>query len=145
MMGLLGEDVSKVYASYANFTTPKSPFMDVGRMSMTMSKGSLAVFDMYFCNRVPYPSWQAEIVGTEGVLSLHRIEGGAGKTAICADTKAGHKTLPLLTDVPPWELTWADDLLTGTPHAIDAVHSARVTVVSLAARESAEKGVAVDV
>jgi len=145
IMGLFGEDVKNVYASYGNFTTPDSPFMDAGRITMTMAGGGFAAFDMYFCNRVPYPSWQAEIIGDKGVLSLHRVEGSSGKTAICADTRDGHKTIALLADVPPWELTWADDLLAGKDHLITAERSARITEVSIAARESAEKGIVVNV
>ena len=145
MMSLFGEDVKKVYANYANFTTPKSPFMDCGRMTMVMESGALGNFDMYFCNRVDFPSWQAEIVGTDGVLSLQRVNGNSRKLTIVADTKGGCKSIPVLENVPAWEMIWADDYLAGRAHACGAEYASRVTELSVAAWESAKKGVIIDV
>jgi len=145
IMYLTGEDVTKVNAFYGNFNSPGSPFMDCGRLSLTMESGALAAFDMYFCNRAAYPSWQAEIVGTDGVLSLCRTEGDAYKTSVCADLKDGHKTIPVLDNAPPWELAWADDLMAGRPHFLTAERAARITKISIAARESAKNDTAVRV
>jgi len=145
VMRLTGEDVKNVCASYGNFNTPGSPFMDCGRLSLTMDSGALAAFDMYFCNRAAYPSWQVEIVGTDGVLSLHRTEGDVYKTSICADLKDGLKVIPVLEGAPPWELAWADDLIANRPHYLTAERAARITKISIAARESADRGLVVNV
>ena len=54
----MGQEIASVYAEYGNYTSPHGPFMDCGRISMRTEGNGLASFDMYFCNRVPYPSWQ---------------------------------------------------------------------------------------
>ena len=56
----MGQGIASVYAEYGNYTSPDSPFMDCGRILMRTEGNGLASFDMYFCNRVPYPSWQLE-------------------------------------------------------------------------------------
>ena len=137
---LMGEPVQTVYAQYDNFTTPDSPFMDCGRIEMRLASGGLASFDMYFCNRVAYPSWQLEIVGPEGVISIHRAAADSATTVVALDGPHGYEALPLPERAPNWESFWIDDFLTGTRPAIMAEDAAEITRISLAARESAATG-----
>jgi predicted dehydrogenase len=137
---LMGEPIQGVYAQYGNFTTPDSPFMDCGRMEMRLASGGLAAFDMYFCNRVAYPSWQMEIVGPGGIVSIHRAAEDSGTVVAALDGPNGHETLPLPEHAPNWESFWIDDFLTGTKPAILAEEAAEITRISLAARESAITG-----
>ena len=77
----MGQEIASVYAEYGNYTSPNSPFMDCGRISMRTEGSGLASFDMYFCNRVPYPSWQLE---REYSLYL----SGPGGSSACTGWKA---------------------------------------------------------
>jgi predicted dehydrogenase len=131
------DKVQTVSAHYGDFTTPDSPFMDSGRLTMEMERGGVASFDMSFCNRFNYPVWQLEIVGPKGVISIHRIEGNTADTVVGADTAAGHQTLPVPQDSPHWERFWVDELAAGQPLSLTAEYARYVTLISLAARESA--------
>ncbi len=137
---LMDEPVQTVYAQYGNYTTPDSPFMDCGRIEMRLASGGQAAFDMYFCNRVAYPSWQMEIVGPEGVISIHRAAEDSNTVVVALDGPDGHATLPLPEHAPNWESFWIDDFLAGTRPAILAEDAAEITRISLAARESAATG-----
>jgi predicted dehydrogenase len=137
---LMGSPVRSVYAEYGNFTSPDSPFMDCGRILTRLANGGLASFDMYFCNRTPYPSWQMEIVGPRGVISIHRVENDPLRTVVSIDSAHGYAHLPLPEYTPGWETFWIDDFLAGRPPAIDAVAAAEITRISLAARDSAQQG-----
>jgi hypothetical protein len=77
----MGQEIASVYAEYGNYTSPNSPFMDCGRISMRTEGNGLASFDMYFCNRMPYPSWQLE---REYSLYL----SGRGGSSACTGWKA---------------------------------------------------------
>lgn len=132
--------IKSVFASYGNYTTPDSPFMDCGRIEIRMEDGAMASFDMYFCNRVSYPSWQLEILGTKGVISIHRMPGKPGGVVLAADTSEGYRVLEIPETGIDWEMAWLDDFLAGRKHQISAAYSAYLTHISLAAKESAEKG-----
>ena len=134
---LMQQDVETVYAQYGNFTSPDSPFMDCGRIEMQMAQNRMAAFDMYFCNRFPYPAWQLEIVGPKGMISIHRVEEDARKTVVSLDSAAGHKLLPLPTVTPGWEMFWVDDFLHRRKPAISAMDAKRITQIALAARDAA--------
>jgi predicted dehydrogenase len=141
LMLYLMDDIAKsVHAQYGNFTTPDSPFMDCGRINMQMEKGGIASFDMYFCNRVPYPSWQMEIVGPKGIISIHRVEGDSGKTVVSLDSAKGYELLPLPDQSRDWEMYWVDDFINGKQPAISAEEAKIITQISLSALESANKG-----
>jgi predicted dehydrogenase len=142
ILHLMGQPVESVYAQYGNYTSPASPFMDCGRIELRLAGGALASFDMYFCNRFAYPSWQLEILGPKGAISIHRTAGGT-QTVVGVDSAAGYEPLPLPAQTPNWELFWVDDFLHGRPPAIDAVQAALITRISLAARKSAQQGQAV--
>jgi UDP-N-acetylglucosamine 3-dehydrogenase len=139
----MGSGFRSVYAEYGNYTTPNSPFMDCGRIVLRAESGTLASFDMYFCNRVAYPSWQMEIVGPGGVISLHRSEGDPLKTVLSLDGPQGYERLPTPERTPGWETYWIEDLLAGREPTISAEVASTITRISLAAAESARTGVPV--
>jgi predicted dehydrogenase len=138
-----GDTVKSVYARYGNFTSPDSPFMDCGRIIMEMKRSGVASFDMYFCNRMNYPSWQLEIVGPKGVISIHRAEETSTRTVVSLDSPGGSHELPVPQDSPHWEMFWVDELAQGRALSLTAEYARMVTLISLAARESAQKGKAV--
>jgi predicted dehydrogenase len=140
ILHFMGDAVKTIHAEYGNFTSPASPFMDCGRMMLQMGAGGLAAFDMYFCNRFTYPSWQLEVVGPGGVLSIHRSSEGGNKTVVSLDNADGYQQLAVPTHTPGWELFWVDDFLQRRKPSIDAQEAALITGLSLAARQSAQTG-----
>jgi predicted dehydrogenase len=140
ILHLMADEVKTISADYGNFTSPASPFMDCGRIALRMKAGGMAAFDMYFCNRFAYPSWQLEVVGPRGVLSIHRGTEGGNQTVVSLDNGAGYQLLPLPAQTPGWEMFWVDDFLHGRKPAIDAEQAALITKLSLAARQSAQTG-----
>jgi len=140
ILHFMGNKVKTVFAEYGNFTSPNSPFMDCGRLTMRMDNDSIASFDMYFCNRIPYPSWQMEIIGTKGVISIHRVEGDSTKTVVSLDSANGYELLPVPSQTPNWEMFWVEDFKTGRQPDISAEEAKLITQISLSARESASKG-----
>jgi myo-inositol 2-dehydrogenase/D-chiro-inositol 1-dehydrogenase len=153
VLHFMEDRVQTVFAEYGNFTTPDSPFMDCGRIVMRMERGGIASFDMYFCNRVPYPSWQVEIVGPQGVISIYRSAGDSTKAIVGLDSARGYQVLPRVStpvSVPnqtpgaseytrEWEMFWVDDLQHGRAPAISAEAAKVITEISLAARDSAHQ------
>jgi UDP-N-acetylglucosamine 3-dehydrogenase len=146
-----GERAKTVYAQYGNFTSPDSPFMDCGRITLRMESGGIASFDMYFCNRMSYPSWQMEIVGPKGVVSIHRVEvkdplqkGDSSKTVVSLDSANGYELLPIPAVTPGWEMFWVEDFLAGREPAITAETARLITNITLAARESAHRGAVIN-
>jgi predicted dehydrogenase len=139
-MHLMGDKVKTVFASYGNYTSPGSPFMDCGRIVMGMQRGGAAAFDMYFCNRINYPSWQLEIVGPKGVISIHRGGDSPAKAVVSLETAAGYQTLPMPEDAPHWEMFWVDEFLQQRELSVTAEYAHQVTLISLAARDSALTG-----
>jgi D-apiose dehydrogenase len=140
---LMSDNVKSVFASYGNFTSSDSPFMDCGRIVMEMGRGGAAAFDMYFCNRFNYPSWQLEIAGPKGVISIHRAGDNPAKTVVSLDSAAGYLELPLPEAAPHWEMFWVDEFIQQRDLSITAEYARQVTLISLAARDSAQTGKAV--
>lgn len=143
ILHLLEDEVAQVYADYGTFTTPQSPFMDCGRMLLRMAQGGSAVFDMLFCNRFAYPTWQLEVVGSEGVIAIQRSEPGANALVVTLHNAQGTQTLPQPEQTPGWEHFWIDEFVTGRPLSLDAAQALEITRLSLAARDSAHTGQAV--
>lgn len=143
VLHLMETEVTRVFATYGNFTTPDSPFMDSGRLVLQLATGGSAAFDMYFCNRFAYPSWQLELVGTEGVVSIHRCGESSTQTTVSLDTAAGRETIPLPEHSPHWERFWIDEFLAGQASTLAPVQARRITEITLAARQSAQSGEAV--
>lgn len=139
VLHFMEDQVKTVYAEYGNFTSPDSPFMDCGKIVMRMGRGGIASFDMFFCNRVPYPSWQMEIIGPKGVVNIHRVEGDSGKTVVNLDSAEGYVKLLLPEQTPNWEMFWVDDFNEGREPAITADLAREITQISLSARDSASK------
>lgn len=137
---LMDDTVKTVAAQYGNFTSPDSPFMDCGRIEMRMARGGMASFDMYFCNRFAYPSWQVEIVGPQGVISLHRVAGDSRKTVVSLENAQGYTPLPLPSQTPDWELFWVDEFIHNRELTLSATTAQTITTIALAARESAAQG-----
>ena len=140
VLHFMGDHITKVFAKYSNYTTPDSPFMDCGRIIMELGRGGTATFDMYFCNRMDYPSWQLEIIGPRGVISIHRTDSNSTRTLVTLDRPVGRSTLPLPEATPHWEMFWVDEFLQGQACSVSAEYAKRVTLISLAARESARSG-----
>ena len=134
---LMNDKVKGVSAAYGNFTTPGSPFMDCGRITLQMGRGGIASFDMYFCNRFNYPAWQLEIAGPKGLISIHRGATDASQTVVSLDSPAGYQLLPVPQGTPHWERFWIDELASGRPPSLTADYARYVTLISLAARDAA--------
>jgi predicted dehydrogenase len=140
MLHFMPEPAQSVTAQYGNFTSPDSSFMDCGRIALRMASGGLAAFDMYFCNRVFYPSWQMELVGPGGVISIHRAAPDSTTIAVGLDGPDGYEPLPLPDRTPGWESFWVEDFLAGRKPAVSAEDAETITRISIAARESAANG-----
>jgi predicted dehydrogenase len=145
ILHLLDDQVTQIYASYGNFTTPNSPFMDCGRMVLQMAQGGSASFDMLFCNRFAYPSWQLEIVGTEGVIAIQRSAPDSNGAVVTLHNREGTQPLSLPQQTPGWEHFWIDEFLTGRKLSLDAADALEITRLALIARQSAQSGQAVTV
>jgi predicted dehydrogenase len=137
-MHLLKQPVARVSAEYGTYTTPDSPFMDCGRLTLRMADGAVASCDMYFCNRFAYPSWEMEMTGDKGALLVRQAGDGAPKVTLL--TRSGSREIPLPARAPDWELFWVDEFRTRRAPSVSAAYAAEVTRVCLAAREAARKG-----
>jgi predicted dehydrogenase len=134
----MGKGVKSVFAEYVNYTSRKSPFMDCGRIVLRFKNGSMAALDMYFCNRVPYPSWEMDILGPKGVISLKQQGMNPGKAQAKVFSSKACKILKPPARVPNWETAWVEDFVKNRRSALDGEYSALVTRISLAARKSAQ-------
>jgi len=139
-MHLTGSRVRNVYALYSNFTTPESPFMDCGKMVLSMRSGAMVSCDMYFCNRFPYPVWEMEIVGPRGAVVVHDEPASPGKTIAALHTAKGVKALPLPAHPQDRETAWVEGFRKGVPAVVPAEEAMEITRISLAALDSARSG-----
>ncbi|MFC1582692.1 Gfo/Idh/MocA family protein [Planctomycetota bacterium] len=140
VLHFMGPKVRDIYAHYDNFTTPDSPFMDCGQMVLTMRSGAIAACNMYFCNRMPYPSWEIEIAGPKGIIRVQQSGPDAGTTESVFFGPKGRTALPLPKRLPHWEVFWADEFRQDKPLSITAANAAWITELSLAARRSSRTG-----
>jgi predicted dehydrogenase len=143
VMHLFGEPVSRVAAEYGTYTTPDSPFMDCGKLTLRMAGGAMASCDMYFCNRFAFPAWEMEMTGDAGALLVRQSCGAKPDTKVILLSRGGRRELPLPVRVPHWELFWIDEFRTRREPSLSADYAAEVTRVCLAAREAARKGTVV--
>lgn len=143
ILHLMQDQVTRVYADYGNFTSPASPFMDCGRIAFHLASGGSAGFDMYFCNRFAYPSWQLELTGPKGMISIHRADATGTGVVVSVEDASGKETLTLPTQTPGWETFWIDEFLQGKTPTITAAQAQEITRIALAARTSAQTGQAV--
>jgi predicted dehydrogenase len=139
-MQLLKQPVSRVSAEYGTYTTPDSPFMDCGRLTLRMADGAMASCDMYFCNRFAFPSWEMEMTGDKGALLVRQSCGDPSATKVVLLTRSGRRELALPARSPDWELFWIDEFRARRTPSVSAEYAAEVTRVCLAAREAARKG-----
>lgn len=140
VLHFMGRQVASVYAQYGNFASPGSPFMDCGQIVMRMRSGAIASCNMYFCHRVPHPSWELEIAGAEGVVRVTQAGPAAEATQAFVFGRRGKKELALPKKTPHWELFWAEELKRGGPLSITAEDARQITLLSLAARKSSRAG-----
>ncbi len=138
-MHLTGSRVKRVFALYGNYTTVSSPFMDCGKMVLSMGTGAMVSCDMYFCNRFPYPVWEMEIVGPRGAGVVH-ADPASGKTVAALHSANGIKLLPLPSRPPDRETAWVEGFRRGGPAVVPAAEALEITRISLAARDSARSG-----
>jgi len=139
-MHLTGSRVKRVFALYKNYTTASSPFMDCGKMVLSMGTGAMVSCDMYFCNRFPYPVWEMEIVGPRGAVVVHADPESPGRTVVALHSAKGVQALPLPARPPDREVAWVEGFRRGIPAVVPAEEALEITRISLAARDSARSG-----
>ncbi len=83
LLDFMGQSATSVYADYDNYTSPGSPFMDCGKMVLRLKNGAMASWDMYFCHRIPYPTWELEVAGPKGVIRVQAAGDGTADTVRC--------------------------------------------------------------
>jgi predicted dehydrogenase len=145
VLHFLGRGVQSVYAQFGNFTSPDSAFMDVGQLLLRMRHGPVASCNMYFCHRVPHPSWELEIAGPKGVIRVVQAGPSAERTEVVVLSARGKRTLSEPARLPHWERYWAAELRDGRPLSVTARDARQITLLSLAARRSSRSGRAVKV
>lgn len=145
VLHLMQDQITRVYADYGNFTSPASPFMDSGRITFHLAHGGSAAFDMYFCNRFAYPSWQLELTGPKGMISIHRAGATGTDVVVSIEDAAGKETIALPTQTPGWETFWIDEFLRGQTPTITAEQAQQITHIALAGRASAQTGHAISI
>jgi predicted dehydrogenase len=121
---------------YNNYNSPSSPFMDFGKLVFEMKNGT-ASCDMYFCNDFAYPSWELEVTGPKGVITVRQSGNKPGDSALTLYSKKGMKFLPVPKRVPDWEAFWVNDFRKKRTPAVTAQDALEITQLSLLARESA--------
>ena len=137
--------IRRVHAEYRNFATPDSPFMDQGKIVLGFDDGTLGACDMYFSHRFAFPTWDLEVVGTEGVIRTH-VGRDDGVPPALLWTAGGVERL----DVPKGDnwtadtAAWVHAFATKQPPPIDAEEGRINTEVCLACRDSAEQGRPID-
>jgi predicted dehydrogenase len=129
-----------VFAHYENYTTSKSPFMDCGKMFLAMESGAMVSCDMYFCNRFAYPVWELEVIGARGAVKVFPEAGDPYALTAVVYTDRGARKLALPRNAPDREVAWVNGFKEGSPAVVSAERAREITLVSLAARESARKG-----
>lgn len=135
MMWLAGEDVTEVYASYENFCSPDTPFMDVGKIFLRFASGAMGSIDIYFstgCRELP--GYEVEILGSEGAI---RSEQTGTKiflhNADAAETFEAEAADPLPRQVADWVAACR----TGRPASPTVREAARIMEICFACQESA--------
>jgi predicted dehydrogenase len=139
-MHLTGSRVNRVFALYRNYTTPGSPFMDCGKIVLSMDTGAMVSCDMYFCNRFPYPVWEMEILGPRGAVVVRADPASPGKGIALLHSAKGVKMLPLSSRPPDRETAWVEGFRKGRPAVVPAEEALEITRISLAALESSRSG-----
>ena len=140
LLDFMGQSATSVYATYGNYTSPGSPFMDCGKMVLRLKNGGMASCDMYFCHRIPYPTWELEVAGPKGVIKVQAAGNGTADAAAWLYTARGPRPLPVPKRIPDREVFWVDDFKKNRPPAISAEDALEITRISVAALDSARKG-----
>ena len=142
LRAIVPRPVRRVFAEYANFISPDSPFMDQGKIALRFDNDTLGACDMYFSNRFPFPTWNLEVIGTEGAIRTHSGRGDDGVPPAVLWTADGAEQL----DVPAGDnwtadtAAWVRAFATGGEPPIDAEEARTITEICLACRQSAQTG-----
>jgi predicted dehydrogenase len=136
----MGQEVTSLFAQYDNYVSPGSPFMDCGKLVLRLANGGMASCDMYFCHRVPYPTWELELAGPKGVVKVQPEVGGDTRVAAWVYDADGQSQLPVPDGIPNYEVYWVEELRGRREPAISAKAAMEITRLSIAARESARTG-----
>jgi len=67
-----GAEATRVYAEYDNYLSKNSPFMDNGKIILRFANKVMGSIDIYFSMAWSFPSYEVEIVGTEGAIRTHQ-------------------------------------------------------------------------
>lgn len=145
LRSIVPRPVRRVFAEYDNFSSPDSPFMDQGKIVLRFDDETLGACDMYFSNRFGFPTWNLEVIGTEGAIRTHAGRDGDGVPRALLWTSAGPEPLEVpqgdnwTADTAAWVRAFAGD----QPPPIDAEEAQAITEICLACRQSAQAGRAV--
>lgn len=145
LRSIVPRPVRRVFAEYGNFASPDSPFMDQGKIVLRFDDETLGACDMYFSNRFPFPTWNLEVIGTEGAIRTHVGRPDDGVPRALLWTSKGLEQLEVpegdnwAADTAAWVRAFAGD----GPPPIDAEEAQAITEICLACRQSAHAGRAV--
>ena len=145
LRSIVPRPVRRVFAEYGNFSSPGSPFMDQGKIVLRFDDETIGACDMYFSNRFGFPTWNLEVIGTEGAIRTHAGRAGDGVPRAVLWTSAGPEPLEVAegdnwtADTAAWVAAFADD----GPPPLDAEEARAITEICLACRQSARTGQAV--
>ncbi|KKK77953.1 hypothetical protein LCGC14_2848430, partial [marine sediment metagenome] len=142
LRSIVPRPVQRVFAEHGNFTSPDSPFMDQGKIVLRFDDETIGSCDMYFSNRFGFPTWDLEVIGTDGAIRTHVGHGDDGVPRALLWTSEGPEQLDVpegdnwTADTAAWVRAFAGD---ASP-PIDAEEALAITEICLACRQSANTG-----
>jgi predicted dehydrogenase len=71
LLWLIDSPPVRAYAEYDNLNTSHSIWMDTGKATVRFKDGCLGSMDIIFNISCGAPSWEMEVVGTEGIARAH--------------------------------------------------------------------------
>ncbi|MDA0745845.1 MAG: Gfo/Idh/MocA family oxidoreductase [bacterium] len=71
LLWLIDSLAVRAYAEYDNLATPHSIWMDTGKGTVRFQDGRMGSMDIIFNVSCGAPSWEMEVVGTEGIARAH--------------------------------------------------------------------------
>jgi predicted dehydrogenase len=71
LLWLIDSPPVRAYAEYDNLATPHSIWMDTGKGTVRFEDGRMGSMDIIFNVSCGAPSWEMEVVGTEGIARAH--------------------------------------------------------------------------
>jgi predicted dehydrogenase len=132
---LSGAEVVRVFAEYGNFASPRSPFMDNGKLLCRLSSRAIASADIYFSMSWSFPRWEIEVVGSKGAIKTMQT----GYEAMLFSEHGVEAFQKTLNDMVLAEVQdWATACQQGGRPAVPVEDALRTLAVCLAARQAAE-------